>query len=107
MGRVKLVAQQERKIRRFNTIGTEYIFTVDDNDISFTDVYSIFEELIHFVSSEFEQDEMVGIQLSLEGLNNVIYHPFTDKNQINAQRLLDVLEKVIQSNAKVTLKKMR
>lgn len=47
---------------------------------------------------------MVGIQLSLDGLDSVIYHPFAEKEQITAQRLLDLLEKVVQSNAKVTLK---
>lgn len=64
MSCLNLIAQREREIHRFNTIGTEYVFTVNDNDLSINDVYTIFEDLVQYVLSEFSPDDMVGIRLS-------------------------------------------
>ncbi|XP_071850632.1 uncharacterized protein [Apostichopus japonicus] len=101
-----------RRIRRFNAEASEFVVIfkkkavetfVQQQSTILTAFYDIFDSLIRNIMDTFQTGDLVGMEFDHVNLHKTIFVPLMRRDQIDADRILSILERILQSNDAFTL----
>ena len=105
----RIASVESRYVRRFQTQGDRYV--VQFNDINpimgieaiIQTMGMVFESLLERMMSDFGHGDFVGLTIRFPGLEEDFWLEFTRCDALTSERLLEELERVLQSNQDVVL----
>jgi len=95
---------ETRYVKRYSTESLTIPFrfkNMDKLQNVFESLPYIFDRVLSQILEKTPEENMIGIQLDNEKLDKPIIVPFTKKNNLNGLQIVDLIERVLQSNQKV------
>lgn len=96
-----------RKVRKFNTMSTDYhpsLKPQTDGAPLLSQLGNIFDSLVEEMSTGMGQNDLVRFVLQSRSLDYPISLPFMPRHELNAERIMGEVQRVLQSNERVNLK---
>ncbi|KAL9977099.1 hypothetical protein ACROYT_G014470 [Oculina patagonica] len=96
-----------RKVRKFNTMSTDYHFSLKlqtGGTPLLSQLGNIFDSLVEEMSTGMGENDLVRFVLQSRSLDYPISLPFMPRHELNAERIMGEVQRVLQSNEKVNLK---
>ena len=96
-----------RCVRKFNTTGTDYHLSLklQAEDVSLMDqVGRILDSMVHEMTTGMADNDLVRFVLQSKLLDYLISLPFMPRHELNAERIMSEVQRVLQSNENVNLK---
>ena len=104
--------QTRRRIRNYRADSDEYLIEFWDDWIEalihhrgnvLVAMHDILEDIIDHLMRDFGDEDMVGMVIEHPELTKVIFVPMTRRDQFNADRVLQIIERIMQSNEQFTM----
>ena len=95
-----------RNVRKFNTTATDYLLTLNpqSEELPLLDqLGNIFDSLVAEITSGLADIDLVRFVLQSRSLQYPSSLPFMPRHELNAERILDEVQRVLQSNEQVNL----
>ena len=96
-----------RQARKFNTTATDYHLSLklQEEDVTLMDQLGrIFDSMVHEMTTGMRDNDLVRFVLQSKSLDYPISLPFMPRHELNAERIMGEVQRVLQSNENVNLK---
>ena len=96
-----------RNVRKFNTTATDYLLTLNPQSEEhplLDQLGNIFDSLVDEMTSGMADIDLVRFVLQSRSLQYPISLPFMPRHELNAERILGEVQRVLQSNEQVNLR---
>ena len=95
-----------RKVLKFNTTGIDYHLTLKprSNGVPLIDqLGEIFDSMVNDINTGMADNDLVRFVLQSKSLDYPISLPFMPRHELNAERIMGEVKRVLQSNENVNL----
>ena len=96
----------KRTVRKFNTTGTDYHLSLNPQSTGpplLDQLGTIFDSMVDEMTTGMAENDLVRFVLQSKSLNYPISLPFMPRHELNAERIMGEVQRVLQSNENVNL----
>ena len=96
-----------RNVRKFNTTATDYLLSLNpqsEEEPLLDQLGDIFDSLVHKMTSGMADIDLVRFVLQSRSLQYPISLPFMPRHELNAERIMGEVQRVLQSNEQMVCK---
>ena len=96
----------KRKVRKFNTTGTDYHLTLNPQSHGtplMDQLGEIFDSMVDEMTTGMADNDLVRFVLQSQSLDYPISLPYMPRHELNAERIMGEVQRVLQSNENVNL----